>query len=289
MLVALGSCDFSKSVHKDLQTGMVTRGNGLSCDEVYLTVNEEVYKSKTFTFGETFYVNFSNISGFNRVDGAAFPGMSIRVTGQDGSVIIDTDDAYDQFSGGFPHDPLLLSANLDLGAPMRSDAEYHLEIRIWDKQEEERVFSAEMDFHIIPNVLLEVEKVHLSCYDIYLYSQQRDQAVTDGRIGLNETIHVIFNGLNGFIEEDGFVYPEINMQIENADGEVLARLENLVGDDYFTPVEIKEVFAACHFQISDQSLKNPITYRMELFDKKGEGKISLLTKLEVDPEFSVSQ
>jgi len=74
LLAALGSCDFSKSVHKDL------------------------------------------------------------LTGQDGSVIIDSDDAYDQFSGGFTHDPLLLSANLDLGAPMRSDTEYHLEIRIWDKQ-----------------------------------------------------------------------------------------------------------------------------------------------------------
>jgi len=68
-----------------------------------------------------------------------------------------------------------------------------------------------MDFHIIPNQLLVVEKEQLNCHDIYLYSQQRDRAITDGRIGLNETIHLIFNGLNGFIEEDGFVYPELSV------------------------------------------------------------------------------
>jgi len=84
LLVSVYSCNFAQSVNKDLVTGMVTRGNGLTCDEVYLASEREVLKRNTFTYGEAFVVNFDGIEGFNRTGQAAFPGMQLVVVSQQG-------------------------------------------------------------------------------------------------------------------------------------------------------------------------------------------------------------
>jgi hypothetical protein len=61
------SCDSGKSKNKELKpgkgttTGEMVKTEGLSCDEVWLSVNEERIDRRTFIWGETFYVNFNNM------------------------------------------------------------------------------------------------------------------------------------------------------------------------------------------------------------------------------------
>ena len=84
LLALVNSCNFAQSVNKDLVTGLVTRGNGLTCDEVYLASDREVLKRNAFVYGEAFIVNFDGIEGFNRTDENAFPGMQLVVVSQQG-------------------------------------------------------------------------------------------------------------------------------------------------------------------------------------------------------------
>ena len=79
------SCDSRKSENKELKPGKITttgemvKTEGLSCDEVCLSVNEERIDRRTFIYGETFYVNFNNIEGFNKVDETVFPEQRFRL------------------------------------------------------------------------------------------------------------------------------------------------------------------------------------------------------------------
>ena len=63
LLLTFYSCNFAQSVEKDLQTGLTTRGKGLSCDKVYLSVGEEIIKRNAFIYGETFNVNSDGKKG----------------------------------------------------------------------------------------------------------------------------------------------------------------------------------------------------------------------------------
>ncbi len=78
ILLSFLSCETRKSSNKESQPVKdFTRGEmivpeGLSCDEAWLSVNQERIDRRTFIWGEIFYVHFNNIEGFNKADGAVF-------------------------------------------------------------------------------------------------------------------------------------------------------------------------------------------------------------------------
>ena len=276
----LASCDFSKSVHKDLSTGMVTRGSGLSCDDVEILVNGEVTKETSFTFGERVEVRFNNMDGFTRTDGKAFPGMSIISTDPDGDTVLHISDTYESMTEGYTFDPLVLTAHFTAADPYFSDNEYHQFIRVWDKKDVKSHFTAEFDFNVVPNDRIVVEKHQLDCKEIYLYSRERGEAVTDNRIRINEVINVVFTGLEGFAEEEGRIYPELSMRIEDAGGEVAVEESEMFGNQYMDPADLFSHFSP-NFYITDPSLENPLTISLELWDTKGEGRLSVNTRVDV--------
>ena len=59
--IILHSCNFSKSVNTDLLTGLTTVGNGLSCDDVYMSMADGQIQKNTFIFGEEFDGLYSRV------------------------------------------------------------------------------------------------------------------------------------------------------------------------------------------------------------------------------------
>jgi hypothetical protein len=273
------SCDFSKSVYKDLKTGMVTRGNGLSCDNVYLSVNDEKVSRSTFTYGETMYIYFENIEGFNRLDRLAFPGMQITLTGMNGDTVLHSGDVYADQSGGFNFTPLTLSANLILMTPIHSGNEYHLNVNIWDKQEPERSFSADMDMEIIHDQKIEVESNQIRCSEVYLYSRERKLSLTDHVARQDEYIYLNMEGIEGMIVEDGNVLAGTSMVVKDADGNVLIDEPDLIGDSAVPYSDIKERLSP-NFIISGD-VSSPVSCKVTVWDKNGEGSITVYTELTV--------
>jgi hypothetical protein len=86
LLITFNSCNFAQSIEKDLVTGLTTRGDGLSCEEVYLSDREKVIKRNTFTYGETYYVNFDGMGGFEREGKNAFPNMQLVIVSELGDL-----------------------------------------------------------------------------------------------------------------------------------------------------------------------------------------------------------
>jgi len=278
--LALFSCDFSKSVHKDLVTGLTTIGDGLSCDDVYLSIDKEQIVRNSFVYGETFYLNFSNIEGFAKVESNAFPGMLLYVTNEAGDTIMQTGDMYADYIDGINLSPLLLKANVTVARPIRSNQKYTLSIKIWDKQSD-GTFTAELPFSVTENEKIKVEKNIASCNEIYLFSKEKNNTITDDKVGFNETVYVIFEGLSGFHEENGNVFAGLTLQAtDNAQNVILAH------DDLFksyeeTGINIDDFSAQIYASIifTEGEVVNPVHCEVTIFDKKSDASVKAITEL----------
>ncbi|MCX6254660.1 MAG: hypothetical protein NTV31_09325, partial [Bacteroidia bacterium] len=131
--VVLTGCQFSKSVKKDLISGLTITGNNLSCDEVFLSVNNEKTDRNLFIYGETFFINYNDIKGFIRENENVFPGMELVIRNQAGDTVMQTNDLYSEYPSGINYSPLMLTADLTVASPIKSKGEYTLYVKIWDK------------------------------------------------------------------------------------------------------------------------------------------------------------
>lgn len=165
------SCDFKKSAHKDLITGLSTSGNGLSCEEGSIVVNDKVEQRNTFTFGEVVAFRFSNIEGFNEQNGSVFPGMSISIRDDKNNYVLQNEDIYASYTDGIKLSPLVLNAERTLARPIHSNNKYTVVIRIWDKKGDGN-FSAGMNFEVKPNEQISVSKNNCNYSEIYLFSEK---------------------------------------------------------------------------------------------------------------------
>lgn len=279
VFLALASCQFNKSVNKDLVTGLATRGDGLSADEVYLTDGEARLARNTFSYGELFYVYFEDLDGFETVDGKTKPGMSITVKDTDGSVVIQKEDVYED-DEGTDQEPLLLQANLTVADPIHSNKKYILEISIWDKLGE-GTFNASLPFSVKPSELITVINEGLRFDEVYLYSQKTEAVILDNAVSWGETVHVVVEGLTGFIEKDGQLNLGASITAVDSEGEYLVNTEDLLLDTAITVEQLNENLAPS-VVFSQGELSNPVTCKVVIWDKWGPRKFSVETQLAVN-------
>ncbi|MCK4749244.1 MAG: hypothetical protein KAT15_19460 [Bacteroidales bacterium] len=277
--LSIYSCDFNKSIHKDLATGLVTRGDGLSCESVYLAKGEETIKRNSFIYGEKFLVVFNNIEGFHKTDNYAFPGMSMRVTGEEGEVLLEEDDLYSGATEGYNYDPLQLHATITAAAPIHSGNTYHLEIKIWDKKGE-GTFTADLDFNVEGHDQINIESQNVAYEEIYLYSREGDLSVEEYIAGVDETIFMLFEGLEGFTVVEGKVHPGLSLSITDANGNTILDEEDLMGD---TGMEYADFHSqvAPNFILTGEEINNPVTCKITIWDKGSEARISASTQFTI--------
>jgi hypothetical protein len=273
------SCNFRKSANVDFLTGLSTMGDGLVCDEVYLSDGENKISGSSFTYGEKVYLNFDNITGFVQHEGSAFPGMLLSVVSQKGDTVLKIDDLYADYTEGINGSPLLLRANLTIADPMHSNSEYTLHVIIWDKQGK-GTFKANLGFNVIPNERIVIESKGVSYDEIYLYSPENSATITGDNAGLNENIYMLFEGLRGFKQEAGLVNFGLSLKITDDAGAVVLNEEDLVGDEGMEISKFNSQVAP-NFNINDPGIRNPVTCEIVIWDKKSESSIKASVKLNI--------
>ncbi len=271
MTLALNACDSGKSVSKNLVTGLTARGDGLSCEDIYLSDGEEKINRNTFTYGENVYVNFENIEGFNKENGNAFPGMRLSVINQAGDTVMIYPDLYADYQSGINISPLLLQANLTVADPIHTGQEYTLNIYIWDKRGE-GTFKATMDFDVIPDKQIKVENNDLSYDEIYLFTKEGGNVIIGNEVNFNEDIYLIFEGLEGFLEEDGQVFIGLSLKVMDSTGEILIDEKDLIGDSGLQAPQVKYQLAP-NFVIRDTDVSTPVLCEIVIWDKKSDSNI----------------
>lgn len=271
LLACIQSCDTSKSVSKNLVTGMSTKGDGLSCDDVYLSVDDQEINRNTFTYGEKVYVNFENIEGFKKEDGNAYPGMKLSVVKKPGDTLMSFPDLYEEYQDGIDISPLLLEANLTFADPIHSGEEYTLLINIWDKKGD-GTFNLNMDFKVKPDERITVENSGLSYDEIYLFSRESGKVLLENDAGYNEHIYLIFEGLEGFREENGEIFMGLSLKVTDAGGDAIIDEKDLIGDTRMDPASVRNQLLP-NFIISDKAVPTPLSCEINVWDKKSDHRI----------------
>lgn len=279
-LLTMISCDFRNSVYKDLKTGMITKGKGLSCEDVFLTIGEMTIYKNTFIYGDVFKVNFKNIEGFESIDGHVFPGMSLIVTKENGDTLLKNNDIYADLISGTNHSPLLLTSEVTVAYPIHSNGKYTLDITIWDKKGD-GVFTAKLDFDVIPNDRIEIEPNQVTYDEIYLYSQKKRKVITDNIAGFGENIYIMLEGLEGFKKEENMVNIGLSMTVMDAKNNLIVNEENLMGNSGLDYTEFHSQLAP-NFILSGTQVSNPIKCDIIIWDKRGVGSIKVSTQLNIE-------
>jgi hypothetical protein len=187
--LALSGCNFSKSVKKDFVSGLTTTGNVLSCDDVYLSVNDERTTKSSFPYGEKICVNYDDIQGFIKENGNVFPELFLVITDLTGDTVMYTDDLYSEYKDGLNYTPLKLVADLTLASPMHSNREYNLSVNIRDKKGS-GTFNSKYKFSIKPDEMITVNPEEVQYNEAYLFSQGNDRVITDARIKFDDNIYI---------------------------------------------------------------------------------------------------
>jgi hypothetical protein len=280
LIITMASCQFIKSVKKDLVSGVLTKGDGLSCEDVYLSLNTGKTNRNTFIYGEKFFINFNNIEGFNKENENVFPGMRMYVVSKTGDTVLQTSDLYGGYSEGIRLSPLLLIGDLTVASPMRSKDEYTLHVNIWDKKGKGTIGST-LDFKIVSNDQIRIEANKVTFNEIYLFSKERDAVITDNLIKFNENIYVIFEGVSGLMEINGLVFPGLSISATDNEGKIILDYKDLFSDysqNGIADSDFKTRVSA-HFTIFDKGFKNPLHCKLTIWDKKSDNSISASTEL----------
>ena len=277
LTLGIFSCEFNKSSSKDLITGLTTKGNGLSCKEVYLSDGENEIRRNSFTFGETFYLNFQDIKGFEKEGEYVFPGLQVVITGETGDTLLQQADLFADRTNGLNISPLLLKANITAGSPIYSNKNYKLHVNIWDKKGS-GTYKAQMNFDVKPGSLIRINKNDISYDEIYLYAEK--SVLTDNQVKPNTKIYMAFEGLQGFHEEAGKVFPGLSMKSMDVEGNVIFNNADMVGESGMDVANFQQRITP-NIKFPNTNIKNPVTLEIRIWDKKSDRSIEASSELYV--------
>lgn len=280
VLLILSGCNFSKSVKKDFISGVFTKGDGLSCEDVYLSVNEEKTQQSAFIYGQKFKMNFNDISGFKKENDNVFPGMEMIVTDNEGDTVLHSNDLYSGYTEGLNLSPLLLTATVTPASPINSGGKYTLYVNIWDKKDKGS-FTGEFDFEVVSNEYLKIDANKITYDEIYLYSKEREGVIPDNRIKFNENIFVILEGISGLKEENGMVFPGLSLLARDDDNNVILNYSDMFSDYSEDGLSGTDVYSriSANFILSPGELKNPLHCELTVWDKKSDARITVKADL----------
>ena len=141
------SCQFSKGVKKDLNTGLSTSYNGFKLDDIYLAdASGNRLSNNTIKLGAKVLVMASGVDYFSEKEGKVYPGCQIMLTDKNKGEILNLPDAFANMTNGTTAAEVkTLQATLNTGQPMVSGETYHLYVRFYDKNNKEKEIVSNVD------------------------------------------------------------------------------------------------------------------------------------------------
>jgi hypothetical protein len=148
LIFFLSSCNFSKGVKADLNTGLSTSYNRFSIEDVYLTEGEEGKKlsNNQIKLGSLINVQVTGVDNYKEENGKVFPGCTILLTDKAGKELLNLPDAFSSMDEGVKKEEATnICAKLTTGESMATGETYHLKCRFYDKKNKESEIITDVD------------------------------------------------------------------------------------------------------------------------------------------------
>jgi len=280
--IVIAGCHFSKSVKKDFVSGLTSTGSGLTCEEVYLKVNDERTDRNSFIYGEIVNLVFEDVKGFKQENGKSFPKMQIIVNSLSGDTVFFADNLYSEYTEGMNFSSLQLTGDLTVAAPIKTGGEYLLTVTIKDRKGA-GIYLSKLKFSVKGNDKIKIEPLNVSYNEVYLYSQGKDKVINDGVISFDDNIYILAEGLKGFKEENGLVFPGISFRGTDASGKAIFNYEDMFSDYSTTGIAVSDFNTkiSAHFKLTGSEFNNPLHAEIIIWDKKSSARLRISTDMTV--------
>ena len=226
------------------------------------------------------------MEGFNKVNGSVFPEMSLRITNEGGDTIFKKEYAEVDSADGFNMSGRLLTIDYTIENPVHSNHKYTLHIKIQDKIGD-GIFITNTPFSVIADERISIEKKYISYTEIYLFSANRNRVITNGEIAFDELVYLVFEGLSGFYEKNGRVFPGSTVRaVDNLNAPVMY-FDDLFKSYNTTGVNSGDFKQRIYVKMSFTGItaENPGHCEAIIFDKKrNDAYIKAATELNVRQE-----
>lgn len=269
-----------KSAPNDINEKLSTKENGLQCEEITISNGSKVLKSSSIIYGEELIFDFSDIKGFTKENERIFPGLQILVLEKNKDTVLHYKDLYINEVEGVEISPVDLSTSVIMAKPVQSKNEYTILTKIWDKKGS-GTFEATLKINLIPNKKIKVKNDDFKFNEVYLYSDKREKTITDNKVILNENIHFVFEGLDGFKRNKGKVSVGASIEVKDTQGARLIKEDDLFKDTPEVEIsELKKGFYPYVFFTKKES-KGPIKLfcKIKIWDKKTNRSMKVSTTL----------
>lgn len=282
LLTTFTACEVNQSTSKNLITGVSSRGDGLSCEDVIIQVNGETESRNEFVYGENVEFIFSDIYGFQKEDGKDFPGLSMYIVHNEKDTVLAETDLFADLTEGVDFSPLQLTAKFIAKLSFDKEDKYITFIKVWDKKGT-GTFSYEFPFVVKENTVLTVKPSELNADNIYLWNETKKQMMVNNTINKNETIILLVEKPTGLKEIDGRVYPQFSIHITDENDTEIVANDNVLAQYEANGIDAKDV---PELQLSAtfkfDGTVNPVKLHSVILDKTTGNKINISTTLEVE-------
>jgi hypothetical protein len=279
----LSACQFNQSVNKDLGTGAFSKGDGLGCDDISISINGKPDKRNTFVYGEKVLISFNDMTGFKTENSKVYPGLSLYVIKNEKDTVQFYPNLLGDLKDGTTLSPLKLEASFVAAVSYKNREKYKVHIRIWDTKGTGS-FTYELPFNVEENKFLKINSNGVSYSNIYLWDETNKKPVFDKKIKQDDEFILILEGLDGLEQKNGKVYPTLSIDIVDNKGSkiisnpnILAKYEEEgIDAESFTKDQLPVTIT-----FTKGNIDNPCILKTILVDKNSAKKLEISTELEI--------
>lgn len=279
-LAIITSCNIKKSYNKDLNTGAVSIGDGISVGSTSKEVNGNISSKTTFVYGEKVDFIFDNVEGLTNINGKVFPGLSIYIVQNGKDTLMQSDDLLTEFDNGTDLTPLKLNAHFLSILPYNNGEKYMAYVNIFDKKGE-GTFRYEFPFEVEANKYPDVKLNNASYNEIYLWDETTKLVISDGNININNQLALIIEHPDGFKEVDGRIYATMPFEIVDRNYRAIIKTEDVLGlgTDGADANTFKTGQIPVTFNFTPGEITNPCYLKSTLIDRNSDSRIEISAEL----------
>ena len=266
---------FEEEEEKFIPTELEIISDGLSCDDTYFTAGNRRSTSVYYQYGEKVNINFINLTGFKVVDELIFPKMDAFIIDVNGDTIskgfdldIGIDDGFKSKTGGID-----LNTFTYLDNPILPHENYRWDVYISDRNSENKIQTTCI-LGISRNENIKVTTSNAECVEAYLYDTGEGMVITDNRVFPGQSFKVYFDGVEGFVEEDGKIFIGMEMSLKNGSDEVVLYSENALRTYEETGIDAEIVKKSIYGLVElPEDEEGPMPLYIRIFDLKGDAEV----------------
>lgn len=264
--------------------GSMFQANGLIPEDIFIYVQADTSLRNKFNYAEKVNIEFTNIEGFNREDGLAYPGMSTTIT-QGLDTLIHKPDIFPELDEGTDLTGLDLINYFRSIFPFRADSAFTLHIRTWDKKGVNS-FSFEMPFYIGTNPLIQLTSEGIEYKAIYFFDDLAGES-NNANIFYQEDLMILyFEDIQGFTAIEGKIRPALQIIIADTLGHVWVDKSNIFAEFYedgISPAQLDTILFPLVISL-DGGLSPPTAmFHVRLSDLNSDRFLDLRTRIHIMP------